>query len=231
MEEIPEIAMKTPRKANKSKPSAVDVVRIPPACLGQEDEAGVWRSFAPAPLVRAWIQAAILEEDGLLHNPDHAHLLNADFEVLWAAGGFESKMRRVVGQCEEVIFRASAWARMRQEEQMQQWFGHVPDFLITLDASYATECSEAEWCALVEHELYHIGQKHEFGAPVFMKDGRPKLGIRGHDVEEFIGVVRRYGMGSPDSAVAQLVSTANTEPEVSRIRMSQACGTCLLRVA
>lgn len=219
------------KKAASPRPSAVDVVRVPPPWLGQDDETGVWRSFAPAPLVRAWIQAAILEEGGLLHNPDHSHLKNADFEVLWAAGGFDSKMRRVVGQCEELIFRAAAWARARQEEQMRQWFGRVPDFLITLDAMYATECTEADWCALVEHELYHIGHKHEYGAPVFMKDGRPKLAIRGHDVEEFIGVVRRYGVGSPESSVAQLVSAANTAPEVSRLKMSQACGTCLLRVA
>jgi hypothetical protein len=223
--------MKPNRKPAKSNAPPINAARTPPTYLGEQDESGVWRSFAPAPLVRAWVQAAILEETGLLHNPDHAHLLNADFEVLWAAGGFESKMRRVVGQCEEVVFRASAWAKLRQEEQMCQWFGRVPDFLITLDASYATECSEAEWCALIEHEMYHIGQKHEFGAPVFMRDGRPKLAIRGHDVEEFIGVVRRYGMGSPDSSVARLVSAANTEPEVSRIRMSQACGTCLLRAA
>ena len=38
---------------------------------------------------------------------------------------------------------------------MMQWFGRVPAFLITLAADYCAECSDAEFCALVEHELYH----------------------------------------------------------------------------
>lgn len=206
-------------------------VRKAPEWLGDAGEDGVYRCFAPAPLVRAWIQSAILEEAGPLYNPEHSHLIDADFEVLWAAGGYESKMRRVVGQCEEVTFRASAWAKLRQEQQMREWFGRVPDYLITLDAQYAAECAEADWCALVEHELYHIGQKIEYGAPAFGRDGKPKLMIRGHDVEEFIGVVRRYGAGADDSAVSRLVRAAQSAPEVSRLKMSQACGTCLLRVA
>ncbi|WP_414143867.1 putative metallopeptidase [Burkholderia territorii] len=56
---------------------------------------------------------------------------------------------------------------------------------------------------MVEHELYHIGQRtDEFGAPAFMKDGMPKLSIRGHDVEEFVGIVRSYDAsgGAGDTA-------------------------------
>lgn len=208
---------------------AVSLVRQAPAWLGRLMDDGTSRSFAPAPAVREWIQAEILEEGGRLFNPDHMHLIDADFEVLWAAGGFSSKMRQVIGQCEELLFRASPWAKLRQEEQMAHWFGRVPGFLITLDASYAAECSEPEWCALVEHELYHIGHKHEGGAPKFGLDGKPKLAIRGHDVEEFIGVVRRYGTGSPDSAVSQMVKAAQQAPEVAPLKLSQACGTCRLR--
>lgn len=179
-----------------------------------------------------WIRVHLLSEDGKLHNPDHQHLIGADFRVLWAAGGFNTKGRTVVGTAEEVAFRCNAWQRLRQEQQMREWFGRVPDYLITLAASYALTCSDADWCALVEHELYHIAQKSDdFGSPVFDKDGQPKLMIKGHDVEEFVGVVRRYGTGSPDSQVSRLVKAASSQPEVSRLNLAHACGTCLLRAA
>ena len=89
-----------------------------------------------------------------------------------------------------------------------------------------------EWCALVEHELYHIGQRDDgFGAPAFTKDGMPKLGIRGHDVEEFVGIVRRYGAGGGASDTAKLVDAARRAPEVGHADIARACGTCILRAA
>ncbi|MDP1363112.1 putative metallopeptidase, partial [Klebsiella variicola] len=56
----------------------------------------------------------------------------------------------------------------------------------------------------------------------------PKLEMRGHDVEEFVGVVRRYG-ASPDVQV--LVDAANKPAEVGKLNISRACGTCLLKLA
>jgi hypothetical protein len=47
------------------------------------------------------------------------------------------------------------------------------------------------------------------------RDGQPKLGIRGHDVEEFLGVVKRYGVGDPGGALAQLAGLARGTPEVT----------------
>ncbi|MDV6320963.1 putative metallopeptidase, partial [Chromohalobacter sp. HP20-39] len=109
-----------------------------------------------------------------------------------------------------------------QEQQLAEWFGRVPAWLITLDAEYCANCSDAEFCALVEHELYHIGQETDaFGAPAFTKDGLPKLFLRGHDVEEFVGVVRRYGIGDSNGMLAKLVSAANCTPEVARIDVAR----------
>lgn len=188
--------------------------------------------FKPAPEVLEWIGREILAEDGRIHNPDHAHLIDADLEVLWAPGGFRKQMRTVIGQAEEVMVRAGGWQKMRQEEQFVDWFGRLPSFVITLDAHYASECSDADWCALVEHELYHLAhKKDEFGAPMFSKEGAPKIGIRGHDVEEFVGVVRRYGVGDPNGAIAQLARAASNRPEMNLASIAGACGTCLLRVA
>lgn len=120
------------------------------------------------------------------------------------------------------MFRAGGWQKTRQEQQMREWFGYVPDFIITLAVAYCVQCSDAEFCALVEHELYHIGQaKGEFGAPKFTKEGLPKLALRGHDVEEFVGVVKRYGK--------ELVEATKRPAEVEDINIASACGSCLMR--
>lgn len=196
-------------------------------------DAGSWfRRFMPADGVAEWAHQTLHREDSPLHNPDHLHLKDADIEFLWAAQENSRQMRRVVGQCEEVTFRCGAWQKGRQEQQMHEWFGRVPAYLITLDAMYAAECSDIEWCALIEHELYHVAQKtDEFGAPAFSKDGQPKLGIKGHDVEEFVGIVRRYGVGAAAGDTAKLIAAAQKAPEIGSFNIAQACGTCLLRAA
>lgn len=189
-----------------------------------------WLAFMPAPAVRAWAISTFVAGGGQLHNEDHQHLEFASIEFLWASGGFAKQGRTVLGQCEEVTFRAGPWQKGRQEQQMREWFGSVPDFVITLDADYSRKCADAEFCALVEHELYHVGHLNdEYGAPAFYKDsGLPKLGMRAHDVEEFVGVVRRYG-ASED--VKRLVDAANKAPEVAKLNIARACGTCLLKAA
>ncbi|AMG45513.1 hypothetical protein AL520_14460 [Achromobacter xylosoxidans] len=182
-------------------------------------------SFVPAAELLAWVEQTILAPGGPLHNPDHAHLVDADLAFLWAPAAFDKAGRTVLGQAEQVMFRAGGWQKARQEQQMIEWFGRVPEFLITLAADYCGLCTDAEFCALVEHELYHLGQRiDEFGAPAFDKEGRPKLRIVGHDVEEFIGVVARYG---PSTDVQRLVAAASETPAVSRLNIARACGCCL----
>ncbi|MGS1033125.1 putative metallopeptidase [Burkholderia glumae] len=196
------------------------------------DESNWLSPIAPADGLAEWVQATFLADGAPLRNPDHGHLVDADIAYLWAAVGNTRQMRRVIGQCEEVMIRAGGWQRARQEQQFCEWFGHVPAFLITLDAHYARECSDAQFCALVEHELYHVGQRlDEFGAPAFTKDSLPKLGIRGHDVEEFVGIVRRYGVGGAAGDTAKLVEAARRAPEVGHADIARACGTCMLRAA
>lgn len=198
---------------------------IPPECFADP----LNNRYVPAPEVLKWARATILTEGGALYNEDHAHLEYADVQFLWAPMGFVKAGRTVLGQCEEVTFRCGPWQKGRQQQQMFDWFGAVPDFLITLDASYCLTCSDAEFCALLDHELYHITQElDDFGAPAFNKYGLPKLCMRGHDVEEFIGVVRRYG-ASED--VQRIIDAAKTAPEVAKINIARACGTCLLKAA
>lgn len=198
---------------------------MPPADLLESP----WMTLRSAPEAWEWLQAEILADTGSIYNEDHAHLLDANIRVMWASSSFEKKGRTVVGQAEQVAFRAGGWQKARMEQQMMDWFGDVPAFIITLAADYCAQCSDADFCALVEHELYHIAQaKDQYGAPKFTQEGLPKLEMRGHDVEEFVGVVRRYG-ASPD--VQELVDAANKPAEVGKLNISRACGTCLLKSA
>lgn len=200
----------------------------PPADLLES----LWLTLRPAPEVWEWIQREILATTGSIHNEEHGHLIDASVGVMWASSSFAKKGRSVLGQAEQLMIRAGGWQKARQEQQMREWFGEEPEFLITLAADYCDQCTEAEFCALVEHELYHIAQAtDEYGAPKFTREGLPKLTMRDHDVSEFVSIVERYGVGHPEGDLARMVEAAKKSPSVSRASIANACGTCLLRSA
>lgn len=188
-------------------------------------------AFSPSPVLASWAQDIFLNDDAPLRNDDHLHLIGASIGFLWASTGYSKGGRRVLGQTEDLRLasRGNAWQRARAEQQLTDWFETIPDFLITLDGHYCSQCSDIEFCALIEHELYHIGQEcDEFGAQKFHRDsGQPKLVIKGHDVEEFVGVVRRYGVDSPDGKLKEMIIAAAKGPEIGNVNIARACGTCL----
>lgn len=199
---------------------------IPPREVLELDPYGV---FVPAPELDAWVRDALIDPAGVVHNPDHLHLGEASIGFLWTSAGCVSKGRQVLGMAEIPAFRCNQWQKARQVRQIVDWFDGMPDFLITLDAYWCAEASDIEFLALVEHELYHCAQaEDEFGAPKFnQQTGLPSWTMRPHDVEEFTGVVRRYGVVS--DAVRDLVIAAANKPEVARINVARACGTCALK--
>lgn len=186
--------------------------------------------FEPADDLRAWIMETIIDEAGALHNPDHSHLAQAKLGVLWTNCENAKNMRVVIGQAELMPPMAMGkWQRARAVQQIEEWFGDVPDFLLTFSAPAAASMDDGSFCALVEHELYHCAQKQDiYGMPKFGQDGLPSYGIRGHDVEEFVGVVARYG---PTAEVMRMVEAANNRPTVAIADIAGACGTCALKVA
>ncbi len=136
--------------------------------------------LTPAPELWEWIQREVLAETGSIHNPEHSHLIDANVGVMWASSAFSKKGRSVLGQAEQLMIRAGGWQKARQEQQMRDWFGVEPEFLITLAGDYCAQCSEAEFCALVEHELYHIGHKlDKYGALPSVMTARPSLRCAG----------------------------------------------------
>ena len=197
--------------------------------LDPEDTVG----FEAAPELKEWILKTFIDEDGELHNPDHMHISPWDddlFMVLWASSGFKKSEKIVLGQTEKFAPMAGGWRKMRQEKQMIDWFGCVPNFIITIDAWFAHNASDTDFCALIEHELYHVGAKKDEDGNylVSQSTGEYKYYLRPHDVEEFHGVVQRYG-ASPD--VQKMVELVNDGPAVGKAKIAHACGTCLLKLA
>ncbi len=210
---------------------ALERPRPPQALLDGDEHA----TFEPSEALAAWARASFIDAGAPLENPDHAHLEVATIGFLWTNALNEGRGRRVLGTCEPGEPSGSGWRRDRATLQIRRWFGHCPDFLITIDAMAAAEMSDAAFCALVEHELYHAGQaKDEFGQPKFDKLGRPVFTMRPHDVEEFIGVVRRYG-GRDKPELERLIEAGRQTPEIGQRggegKLWEACGTCAGRAA
>ncbi|MFC7378257.1 putative metallopeptidase [Brevundimonas sp. GCM10030266] len=185
-------------------------------------------AFIPAPDLADWAKATFIAEGAPLRNPDHAHLENAEIGFLWTSVMATRHMNAIAGQAEMPRFQGSKWSKARQEQQMEAWFGELPDFVITIDARYAAQCDDITFCALIEHELYHCGQEiDQYGAPKFSRTtGLPVFAIKGHDVEEFVGVVRRYGVGAAAGQTLALVEAAQRGPEIGKAKATAACGSC-----
>lgn len=200
----------------------------PPASLFSIESSVDRVGFVPAPELQDWIVETFLSEDGPLFNEDHFHLRAARLACLWTTVPNGRAGRTVIGQAEfgQNIGGMGKWQRGRAGQQILEWFEFWPDFLLTFFAPYADECSDAEFCALVEHELYHCGQERdEYGLPRFNKStGMPSFAMRGHDVEEFVGVVRRYGADA--AGVRAMIDAAAEGPAIGAADISFACGTC-----
>jgi hypothetical protein len=204
----------------KAKGEAVPARPTPPADLGLN-------SFTPAPEVAEWIRRNYIEPTGPLFTQEHVHLEYATIGVLWASYLNVKQMRRIIGQAELPQPRGNAWAKGRAEQQLNEWFGEIPDFVLTFDADYVRDCADIAFCALVDHELCHCAQAvDEFGAPKFSQDGRPKFAMRGHDIEEFVSVVRRFGIESAGKSAVDFVKAAQSAPEIGAVDIAKACGTC-----
>ena len=81
-----------------------------------------------------WINETFIGSE--IENPDHAHLEHATIGVLWTLVTNARQERSVIGQAEEGSPRAMGrWAKARAEQQVIEWFGKIPDFVITLDAN------------------------------------------------------------------------------------------------
>lgn len=136
----------------------------------------------------------------LLRLPEFEHLKAGEARIEFLMRGHEQIFagRRVLGTCH--LPRVQGRLKDVFIWMLEEKFGELPDFLIELDMTYwLDEAGEREREILIYHELMHADQAvDKFGTPRFDQEGRPTWRIRGHDVEEFSSVVRRYGSWSDE---------------------------------
>ncbi len=186
--------------------------------------------FIAAPELTEWVRKAFIAEGGPLYAEEHGHLEQASIGFLWTTAANSRRGRQIVGQAEMPGNSAPAgkWKKARSEQQLIEWFATVPDFLITIDAVYASNAEDLAFAALIDHELCHCAQaEDEFGAPKFSQaTGKPVFQIRGHDVEEFTSVVRRFGIEAAGEAATEFVIAAAQTPTIAAAKVARSCGTC-----
>lgn len=211
--------------------AATTALRARPEPPGAMLEQHARDAFVPAPDVAAFVRETLLNEDSPLWNGDHAHLAAAEIAFLWTNVPNQRQQKAIAATAE--IPRpptGNAWTKARYWIQMRDWFGWASDdidFLITIDANWAAQASDVHFMALLDHELYHCAQAtDEFGMPKFKKSGSPVFAMLGHDVEEFVGVVRRYGAQAGAGMTRELVEAANNEPEIAAADIAAVCGAC-----
>lgn len=186
-------------------------------------------ALTPSPEWEAWIRATFIAEGAPLYNHEHQHLQHATLGVILTNAECRSKGATVLGRAHVGEPAGSdAWQKHMKADLLTRQFGSIPDFYLILSAPFIQdrlgENDSPAVCALIEHELYHCAPMLRDGAPLFQKDGSPKWRIRPHDVEEFIGVVRRYGAHSPE--LQALTEAAERGPTIERAKVDGICGTC-----
>ena len=198
----------------------------PPAALFETFEP----IFMPSPELAEWVRETFIMPGGHLENPDHAHLAQINIGFLWTTADNAKAGRQIIGQAQLLPPTGEKWSAARAAQQLVKWFDGMPDALITLDANAVQAMDDWQVCALIDHELSHISQKRDaFGEPIFSKEtGRPLLSLKAHCVEEFVGVVRRWGATSPE--LMEMVRAVNKGPEIAHVNFARACGSCLKAV-
>ena len=91
------------------------------------------------------------------------------------------------------------WGRAKKIGELEKEF-HEHDFVIILNKQVWRTLPEKGKRALVDHELSHCGVECD------EKTGEPRYHTKKHDVEDFVGVVRRHGLWKSD--LEQFVNAA-----------------------
>jgi hypothetical protein len=183
-------------------------------------------AFAPIAELDDFVRSTFLDQASPLCIEEHEHLLQARIGYLWAGVEAVDKGREILGTAQLLTPPQKKWSSLRARFQLEEWFGSI-DFLITLSAPYCLECSDAHFLALLDHELMHCHYQVEFDSPKLGRDGIPMWAVRAHDVEQFVGVVARWGARA--AGVEQLVRAAQKKPRFTELDIDEVmlgCGTC-----
>lgn len=179
----------------------------------------------PSPELWQFIADNFLEYGGALYNPDHSHLQAATFGCYWAYVPKKKGGNRIFATAELGIpFGGDSWKIAKTNTLYLSSFGIVPDFILTFDAELSLEADDATFCAVVDHELYHcIERLNRWEEPMTDENGNQLWNLRGHDFEQFNGVVRRFGARAAGLETA--MQLAMQPPLMTAQQILGACGT------
>lgn len=108
----------------------------------------------------------------------HTHLMNVRIEYLFVDPVPKSKGQLVWGTARKVTGLAAYLATTEESEEPGE-----PFFVVTISKEIWERLDDDRRKALVDHELAHCWLNDDGG-----------LVILGHDLEEFVGVVKRHGL-------------------------------------
>jgi hypothetical protein len=115
---------------------------------------------------------------GELVSAHHTELAEAAIALVW--------VHDVKPDCDGHMM----WGRAKKVSPLERTF-HEHDFVIQINAAVWKELPPMPRRALLDHELHHCGVKTD-------DDGDETYYLRKHDVEDFVPIVRRYGLWKTD---------------------------------
>jgi hypothetical protein len=121
---------------------------------------------------------------------EYSPLINVEVRYVWRDKHAKSKGGDVYGKARKISGLSAFLARALDPD--------LGFFVIEIARDLWVHLEEHQQRALVDHELAHL-------IVTFNEDDGLSLSIRGHDLEEFFGVVRRHGAWRPEiSTLSQL---------------------------
>lgn len=219
--------------------SALPKRPFPSAALFEEDLGG---AFARAKDVEEWVKEHFIDPGGVFFSETHEPLADAYVGVLWATKEVKRKGVALIGTAEmpsRSVGHMSGFAKELWLWQMRRWFAtedepdKIPDFLITLNATWAAECEDVEFCAGCKHEVLHCRQATVDGTADgslwFKRDGSRVWTIWPHDAETFVEIAEDFG--AVERGVSELAAALARPPRFGASEIKIACGVGMARAA
>ncbi len=137
---------------------------------------------------------------------EHRHLADATIGYVFRDDELTRHGKVIVAEAilvERILPSDKRWSRFIKWSLQRVLSGNLPDFLVLIDRNLWDGFDAEQKLALIDHELSHCWYATEDDGTTqkFHQDGSPWWTIRGHDLEEFCGVVDRRGLWNEDLRV------------------------------
>lgn len=153
----------------------------------------------PSPEWEQWARSTFIDSASKLCDPGLAHLEGAIVGFLLTNAAIKIKGELKAGLGGVCKPSGETHTKAQREQQLKEWFGLVPDFLITLSVSQFG--STRHVCSLVNHELRHCGVETDQNGAKFGQDGRPVWTTVPHFAELVDDELARWGPQSVPGGV------------------------------